>query len=156
MPHLPRIAVAALLLAIVTTLARAEPAPAELRRQVEDTERAFAQTMADRDYGAFAAFLSEEAIFFGGGEPLRGKQQVAAAWKGYFEKADAPFSWAPEVVEVLPSGALAHSSGPVFNPAGERIATFNSVWRLDADGRWRIVFDKGSRDCPPRGPAEEQ
>jgi ketosteroid isomerase-like protein len=29
---------------------------------------------------------------------------------------------------------------------GLRVGTFNSVWRLEADGKWRIVFDKG---CPP-------
>jgi len=132
-----------------TAAAAQQPAPDELpRQQVWDTEAAFAKSMADRDYQAFTRFLSEEAIFFGGGEPLRGKQQVATAWKAYFDKQEAPFSWAPERVEVLASGSLAHSSGPVFNPAGERIATFNSIWRLDPDGRWRIVFDKGNRDCP--------
>lgn len=58
----------------------------------------------------------------------------------------APFSWDPETVVVLASGTLALSSGPVRNPAGERVGAFNSVWRRQADGRWRIVFDKG---CPP-------
>jgi ketosteroid isomerase-like protein len=58
----------------------------------------------------------------------------------------APFSWEPEHVEVLASGTLALSSGPVFGRDGTRIGTFNSVWRLEADGRWRVVFDKG---CPP-------
>jgi hypothetical protein len=49
-------------------------------------------------------------------------------------------------VEVFDSGTLAFSSGLVFAPDGKRVSTFNSVWRLEADGKWRIVFDKG---CPP-------
>jgi ketosteroid isomerase-like protein len=57
----------------------------------------------------------------------------------------APFSWRPETVEVLESGTLALSSGPVFDAAGQPIGAFNSIWRLEADGRWRVVFDKG---CP--------
>jgi ketosteroid isomerase-like protein len=118
-----------------------------LRQQVEDTERAFAQTLADRDHQAFMTFLSEETIFFSGDTPLRGKLQVAEAWKSYFQEPAAPFSWAPELVVVLDSGTLALSSGPVRDPAGARVATFNSVWRLEPDGQWRIVFDKGSRDC---------
>ena len=61
----------------------------------------------------------------------------------FHDEAEAPFSWEPEVVEVLPSGTLAHSSGPVKDPQGTVVATFNSVWRLEADGRWRVVFDKG-------------
>jgi ketosteroid isomerase-like protein len=47
---------------------------------------------------------------------------------------------------VLASGTLALSSGPVYDPDGKRAGTFNSTWRKEADGRWRVVFDKG---CPP-------
>ena len=151
-----RPAFALLLWMVVTAAVAEEPENASPREQVRDTERAFAQTMADRDHEAFTQFLSNEAIFFDDGEPLRGKQQVAEAWKAYFEQPEAPFSWAPERVEVLESGTLAHSSGPVYDPAGKRIATFNSIWRLEPDGRWRIVFDKGSRDCePPAGASKD-
>jgi ketosteroid isomerase-like protein len=78
-----RIAVA---LGCLTLLAGcAAPPPranaAEPQRQVADTERAFAKTMADRDHAAFATFLSEEAVFFTGPQPLVGKAPVAAAWK---------------------------------------------------------------------------
>jgi hypothetical protein len=58
----------------------------------------------------------------------------------------APFSWNPERVEVLDSGMLGMTSGPVYDENGQRTGTFNSVWRRDKDGRWRIVFDIG---CPP-------
>jgi ketosteroid isomerase-like protein len=144
---------ACLLLSLAGGAVAAEPAPDLLRQQVEDTERAFAQTMADRDFDAFASFLSEEAVFFSGNTPLRGKQAVRDAWQPYFEGPEAPFSWAPELVVVLDSGGLALSSGPVRNPEGARVATFNSIWRLEPSGAWRIVFDKGSRDCPSDAPA---
>ncbi len=49
-----------------TVGAQEESSPAQLRQQVEDTERAFAATMADRDYAAFTQFLSDEAVFFSG------------------------------------------------------------------------------------------
>lgn len=132
-----------------------EPASRQAAEQVEDTERSFARTMADRDFEAFKAFLSDEAVFFSGKTPLRGKQTVADAWETYFDGPDAPFSWAPELVEVLDSGNLALSSGPVRDADGNRVATFNSIWRLENDGRWRIVFDKGSRDCAEPAPGAE-
>lgn len=125
----------------------AEPGSGDLRQAVADTERAFAQTMADRDFEAFKSFLSDEAIFFSGETPLRGKSAVAEQWKAYFDTPEAPFSWAPETVEVLDSGTLALSSGPVLDPAGACVGTFSSIWRLEGDGQWKIVFDKGSRDC---------
>ena len=123
--------------------------PAELRKQVSDTERAFAKTMADRDFTAFSSFISEEAVFFSGPEPRRGKQEVTDWWKRYYQDAEAPFSWEPESVEVLKSGSLALSSGPVRDPSGKVIATFNSIWRLEQPGVWRIIFDKGNEVCEP-------
>lgn len=130
----------------------ASPDPVELQRQVADTERAFAKSMADRDHAAFAAFLSDEAVFFSGPKVLHGKLQVAAAWKRFYQGPTAPFSWQPEQVEVLPSGTLAISSGPVRDAGGKLIATFSSIWRLEAPGVWRIVFDKGNEVCDCRKP----
>lgn len=118
-----------------------------LAQQVADTERAFAATMAQRDFEGFVSFLADETIFYAGDKPLRGKQTVAEAWKPFYEKTDAPFSWEPDNVQVLDSGTLALSSGPVFDPQGNRVATFNSVWRLESNGQWRIVFDKGCEAC---------
>jgi ketosteroid isomerase-like protein len=124
-----------------------QPDPAKLIQQVENTERAFAATMADRDFDAFTTFLSDEAIFFSGEKPLTGKQQIADAWKPFFQEPAAPFSWEPQTVVVLESGTLALSSGPVFDPGGKHVGTFNSIWRLAPEGQWQIIFDKGSDVC---------
>jgi ketosteroid isomerase-like protein len=135
---------ASLLLAALTACSTPPPAdPAALERQVADTERAFAKTMADRDLAAFTRFLSDETVFFSGPAPLRGKAAVTTFWKRFYDKPAAPFSWQPERVQVLDSGTLALSTGPVFDAAGKRVASFTSVWRLEAPGVWRIVFDKG-------------
>ncbi|MDF2178967.1 nuclear transport factor 2 family protein [Aliiglaciecola sp. CAU 1673] len=131
------------LLVLVSFATQATPVADE----VKATEQAFADSMANRDFPAFEAFLSEEAIFFSGNGVLRGKQAVAEHWKRFFEEAEAPFSWQPIQVEVLNSGELAHSSGPVFNSKGEEFAQFNSIWRKEKDGQWRIVFDKGQAAC---------
>lgn len=125
----------------------AHAADSALADQVRDAERAFAATMTARDHAGFGAHLAEDAVFFDGDQPIRGKAAVQAAWKAFFERSTAPFSWEPETVEVLDSGTLAHSSGPVFDPEGNRVATFNSIWRRDADGVWRVVFDKGCTAC---------
>jgi len=79
--------------------------------------------------------------------PGHGKAQVAAFWKRFYEQKEAPFRWEPAEVEVLDAGTLALSFGPVFDPAGKQIATFTSIWRQEAPGVWRIVFDKGNAAC---------
>ena len=82
-----------------------------------------------------------------GRKTLRGKAAVAADWKRFYDGPRAPFSWKPERVEVLDSGTLGMTSGPVYDENGQRTGTFNSVWRRDEDGRWRIVFDIGCPSC---------
>jgi ketosteroid isomerase-like protein len=127
--------------------ARAQTANAALANQVRETERAFAKTMADRNHAAFVSFLADETVFFGPEGPIRGKAAVAAAWKPFFDRPAAPFSWEPDTAEVLDSGTLGYTSGPVKDPEGKRSGTFNSVWRKDASGAWKIVFDKGCPRC---------
>ncbi|MBC8119481.1 MAG: nuclear transport factor 2 family protein [Burkholderiaceae bacterium] len=121
--------------------------PALLKEQVTAAEVAFAKTMADRDLAAFSRLISDEAVFVNRGKAIRGKEAISAAWKGFYDSPRAPFSWKPDLVEVLPSGVLAYSTGPVMNPDGVLIARFNSIWRLEAPGQWRVVFDHGSEVC---------
>jgi ketosteroid isomerase-like protein len=114
--------------------------------EVRNTEMAFAKSMADRDFGAFASHLSRDAVFFAGKKTLHGAPEVAAAWRARFRGPKAPFSWAPDHVEVLASGGLALSTGPVIED-GKVVGRFNSIWRLEAPHTWRIVFDKGETVC---------
>jgi ketosteroid isomerase-like protein len=123
------------------------PTEAESRLQVMAIETAFAKTMSDRDFDAFSTFIADDAVFFAGDDPLRGKQQVISWWARYYTEQDAPFSWEPRDVEILDSGLLAHSSGPVRDPDGNVIGQFNSIWQNDGAGTWRVIFDKGSDVC---------
>jgi len=131
----------------------AQQAPSfEAQMQVIATEKAFAKTMADRDFPAFTSFLSVEAVFFSAKTVLHGKSAVAAAWKSYFDAPVPSFSWDAGQVEVLESGTLALSTGPVRDANGKLIATFTSIWRLEKPGKWRIVFDKGNPSCECAAP----
>lgn len=140
------LALAGLAAAAIAVARGSRVAPGDLRQQVIAAERAFAASMARRDFDAFTEHLSREAVFMRPGGALRGKEDVAEGWRPYFDKPDAPFSWTPEEVEVLASGTLAFSSGPVRDAAGRQVGRFNSVWRLEGPGTWRVVFDRGC-DC---------
>lgn len=132
-------------LLLLTGLAAQAQAPApDPRAQVWAAECAFAHSLAQRDPAAFARHLSEQSLFFNGSQVLRGSAAVQEGWKGFFDGPAAPFSWAPDQVEVLADGSLAYSTGLVRNPRGEAVLRFNSVWRQEAPGQWRVVLDKGS------------
>ena len=120
---------------------------AVLQKQVADAERGFAKTMADRNFAAFSSFIADEAVFFTSTAALRGKPAVVEFWKRFYEKPDAPFSWEPAQVEVLDSGTLAISFGPVRDPSGKHFSNFQSIWRFEAPGVWRVIFDRGNPEC---------
>jgi hypothetical protein len=130
--------------------------------QVSDRERAFAKTMADRDHAAFASFLSDEAVFMSDGQSLRGKQAVAAGWKRFYDAPQArlrlassrlagalakaaPFSWEPDRVEVLDSGSLALSSGPVRDPQAHASARSTPCGGARRTARGRSCSTKAAR-----------
>lgn len=135
------------LVCLLSAAPAAAQANADLARQVFQAESSFASSMAARSQEAFASFVAPDAIFFSRQGPLRGKAAVVEAWAPLFAGPEAPFSWRPEGVQVLDSGTLALTSGPVRDAAGKQTGTFNSIWRREPDGRWRVVFDKGCPAC---------
>lgn len=143
---LRRLTAIALVMFGTTVTVRAQT-PQDLAHQVFAAESTFAHSMAVRDVGAFASLVSTEAVFMGRRGALEGKDTIVAVWRPFFTDSVAPFSWYPEVVQVLASGTLALTSGPVRDPSGKQTGTFTSIWRRDADGHWRIVFDKGCPVC---------
>jgi len=129
---------------------------AQLTEQVRATELAFAKTLANRDAKTFRAMIAPDVIWLADAT-LRGPDEVLTRWQQYFDAADPPFSWAPEIVAVQEGGKLALSTGPVFDRQGKRIATYTSIWRREANGAWRIIFDRGSpfRECATAQQADE-
>lgn len=125
--------------------------PAVAIEQVRAAELAFAKAMADRDFAAFMSHVSPTAVFFGGKAVEHGPTEIAAAWRPLFSDFEAPFAWAPDAIEVLSSGDLAFSSGPVVIK-GKVVGRYNSIWRLEGANTWHIVFDKGETVCEPHKP----
>ncbi len=125
--------------------------PVSAREQVWAAENAFAQTaqtMRERDLEAFSEFIAGEAVFFAGTAVLRDRREAIKAWVQYFNGPNAPFFWKPDQVDVLESGRLALTTGPVRDPAGKVVARFNSVWQLESPYCWKVSFDKGSPASP--------
>jgi ketosteroid isomerase-like protein len=127
----------------------ADASLAELTEQVRATEIAFARTLADRDVKAFTSMIAPDVIWLAD-VPLRGPGEVLNNWQKFFDAPKAPFTWAPEIVQVQEGGKLALSTGPVTNAEGKRVGTYTSIWRREESGKWRIIFDRGCPYCDCR------
>jgi ketosteroid isomerase-like protein len=141
-------------LALISAAAVAGPAD-----EVRCREIGFSKSIENRDLEAFRSFLDADARFVSD-RPLRGIEEIASSWS-IFIPADAPrIKWRPQFVEVLEDGSLALTRGPyrytTKDEAGEELVfwgTFNSVWRKQDDGSWKVVFDAGGAAAEP--PSDE-
>jgi len=114
----------------------------------------FNQAVADRNVNRFLSFIAEGATFNGGtpGE-IRGRDAIAKDWAPFFEPSGPRLTWKPTKAEVLGAGDLGYSVGAseFRKAAGSQTASranYLTVWRKQADGAWRVVYDTGSTFKP--------
>jgi ketosteroid isomerase-like protein len=115
-----------------------------------ESERAFAKMSVEKSTReAFLAFLADESLLFAPG-PVPGKMF-------YRRQPDRPqkLSWAPDFADVSASGDLGYTSGP-WEIRPEKMTDpptayghFNSIWRVQKDGSWKVEVDLGSTHEKP-------
>ena len=134
-------------------------ATADLVQDVRCREISFSKSVEQNDVEAFRSHIDTDARFVGTGV-LRGVDEIAEGWSVFFNEGLPAIKWRPQIVEVLDNGELALSRGLYIstskNAEGDKVVnwgTFNSVWRLNDDGEWRVVFDAGSPS--PGSPGQE-
>ena len=120
----------------------------DYQASAKQAEHDFAMTMAQRDFDKFASYIDENAVFISK-NTARGKAAVLKQWGSFFQTEAAPFSWQQDWVEVIEPQKLAFSHGSVYGPDGKMIGKFSSIWQLNENGEWKIIFDKAEDHCAP-------
>jgi ketosteroid isomerase-like protein len=134
-----------ILIAVACSVFALQPAEKKLTplAAMVEQERAFAKTAADKTVrDAFLEFLADESLLFSPG-PVPGKMF-------YRNRPALPIklSWAPELADVSAAGDLGYTSGPyeIRKTAADPPASyghFNTLWRLQKDGSWKVEVDLG-------------
>ncbi len=131
-------------------LTLASTAFADITHDVRCREISFSQAAEMQDAALFNSFIDADARFVGNAV-TRGPSAITAAWSVFFADDGPTMKWRPQFVEVLEDGTLALTRGPyrmiTTDDQGnttEHWGTFNSVWRLQENGVWKVVFDVGS------------
>lgn len=121
---------------------RAEEKPTPLEAMITQ-ERAFAKMAEEKSTrDAFLEFLADESLLFTPG-PTPGKM--------YYRNRPAlplKLSWTPEFADVSAAGDLGYTSGPweIRKTAADPPSSFghfNTLWRLQKDGSWKVEVDMG-------------
>jgi ketosteroid isomerase-like protein len=100
---------------------------------------------------AFQEYLAADGIVF------RPTAVTGRDWLATHEQASGRLEWTPVAGATACNGQLAVTTGPwsYSNPDSSDVAAghYLSVWRRDADGRWRILLDHGIDHAPRAVPS---
>lgn len=115
----------------------------EAARQAIAAERAFAaRAQSEGQWTAFRATAAADAIMVAPG-PVN-----AQDFLGRFTRDPAvSVMWWPARVWTSCDGTLAVTSGPWVRNGGTQVGSFTTVWRREAGGGWKWIYDNG-RDLP--------
>ena len=124
------------------------------KRAIRIADLEMAKAVSDRNLEKFNTLVADDAVFFGS-DISRGREAVAKAWLPLFTDPSMFLKWQPEEVHVSASGDLGYSIGKYErrskDPSGRpssATGTYVSIWRKQADGKWRAVLDIGTPGTP--------
>ncbi len=129
------------------------PDPAAARRDLMQADRDFAAATAERGMeGWMDAYTADAVRLTMGGAVARGQQEIRVFDAGIFEDPNVRLSWTPTDGGGFGDGRHGWTTGtshmhPVDAPADTLWkGNYVTFWRLEPDGRWRVILDTGASD----------
>jgi len=118
------------------------------KAEIIQAETDFAKMAASQGVAkAFLHYAAEDAVLSRNNKVVEGKTAIRA----YFEKqtlSEVKLEWSPDFVDVAKSGDLAYTYGKyqfsALSAEGDKIESsgiFHTVWKRQADGKWKFVWD---------------
>jgi ketosteroid isomerase-like protein len=128
-----------------SSLSASPPKLADPLKSLVEAERGFARMSVERGrQEAFLANLADDAILF------RPRAVSGRQWMIDHPAGAGILTWEPTFAAVSADGGLGYTTGPwEFRRGGleEKPVAFGyfmSIWKRQADGRWKVVLDQGN------------
>ena len=116
------------------------------KQEIRETELKFAKMAKDEGIEkAFTTYAAEDAVLMRNNDLIIGLENIEIHYKNQTSKG---LDWAPDFVDVAASGDLGYTYGHYTysyidstGKAAEDKGIFHTVWKRQADGNWRFVWD---------------
>jgi uncharacterized protein (TIGR02246 family) len=151
-----------LFVSICTRLA-AETKSADEQR-IRDLEAQWSEAATAKAVEKVVSFYAEGAIVLPPNAPAANTQEaIRQLWTGLFGTPGASISWRTTKVELAKSGDMAYATGGyefTMNDPGGKPTTehgkYITVWKKQADGKWRCAADIWNSDMPTSASSEQK
>ena len=123
-----------------------ESAIEKWKQEILATEQAFMELVKEQGmHKAFVSFAADDAVLMRNNSLIIGKENID---KQYQNQNSRGLVWEPDFIDVAASGDLAYTYGhytyTYADSTGASIenqGVFHTVWKRQADGRWKFVWD---------------
>ena len=121
-----------------------------LRAELADAEAAFERAVAERRLDGWVEAFAPNGMMIQPGGPVVGHAGIRDLMAAAFADTTFRLTWAPDLVGVSDDGTLGYTTGRYERrrvvDGSEVVATgsYFTVWRRQADGRWRVEADLGT------------
>ncbi|HQR17563.1 MAG TPA: DUF4440 domain-containing protein [Gemmatimonadales bacterium] len=153
------------LLSVATFLAACAPKPtppnaADVRASLIAADQAFAAATATKGLEGWMSAFDSTAIQMEPDVPFTpGLGAIRAAMAPAFADTSWRLTWVPTMAFASEAGDLGYTLGTWqstrYNDQGRgQVSTgkYVTIWRKQADGGWKVVFDGGNPDTSPKLP----
>jgi len=144
-----------LFLSVITSLAGCgsgsqKGTPEQWKQEIIDTERNFAALAAEEGIPvAFTTYAADDVVLMRNNQLIIGRENLQKSFANSPAKSpNITLTWTPEFVDVSSSGDLGYTYGKYIytvidsmGVAQRDTGIFHTVWKRQADGNWRFVWD---------------
>lgn len=117
------------------------------KAEVTSAEHAFSDMALKEGIAkAFLTFSAEDVTMLRNNKLVKGKTELQAFYKKGSPKGT--LTWSPDFVDVSTSGDLAYTYGKYVYTSTDSLGNeqssegiFHTVWKRQADGSWKFVWD---------------
>jgi ketosteroid isomerase-like protein len=117
-------------------------------------DRDFNKATAEKKLEGWMQFMADDVVLLRG-KPVFGKDAAREAIKADWDDPTYSLTWEPKHAELFKSGKMGYTSGRWTyhgkNPKGEQgtlEGDYLTVWKKQADGSWKVIYDGGAADPP--------
>lgn len=119
------------------------------KQEIIETEHAFAEMVEKEGIPkAFVTFAADDVAVLRGKDLIKGKDALRVSYENRTTSRDETLSWTPDFVDVSSSGDLGYTYGKYVYTSTDSLGNkqsnegiFHTVWRRQADGTWKFVWD---------------
>jgi ketosteroid isomerase-like protein len=137
----------------LTALAQSDPAA--VKQALLKADRDFNAATQEHRLDGWMQYFDEDSVIQRS-KPVVGKEAIRAELKEQWDNPNFHLTWDPDEAYPMPGGKIGYTRGHwTLTSKDEKgspeklTGQYLTIWRMNKQGEWKIIWDGGAADPPP-------